>query len=95
MTPAEADRNVPSTSTEDPRSLAEWTTLLISLAILIAAFMTVTYLYLAGGGDPIDIHAEANLQRVREEDGTFYVAVRVVNEGDSAASDVQIDADLT
>ena len=79
----------------DERTLAEWVTLLISLAILLTAFAAVTYLYVAGDGDPILISAKVDLDNIRESDGTFYVPVIAYNDGDSSASDVQIEAELT
>jgi uncharacterized protein (TIGR02588 family) len=77
------------------RTLAEWVTLLISLAILLTAFAVVTYLYISGDGDPALIRAQADVSHVRESDGTFYVPVTAFNDGDPSASDVQIEAELT
>lgn len=80
---------------DDVRTLAEWVTLLGSLAILLAAFAAVAYLYVNDDDLPITIRAEANLEDVRESNGTYFVPVTAFNEGDSAASNVQIQADLT
>jgi uncharacterized protein (TIGR02588 family) len=84
-----------STDSAVERTLAEWVTLLISLAILLTAFAAVTYLYVAGDGDPILISAKVDLDNIRESDGTFYVPVIAYNDGDSSASEVQIEAELT
>jgi uncharacterized protein (TIGR02588 family) len=81
-----------SSEQDDPRTLAEWTTLLVSLAIIVAAFAAVVYLYLTEDNDPIMIHAEAALEQIRETEEGFYVPVVV---GDAPATNVQIQADLT
>jgi uncharacterized protein (TIGR02588 family) len=77
-----------------PRTQAEWMTLIVSGLILLAAFLAVTYLYTAGDGDPVMIRAEADLNDIREADGTFYVPVIAYNDGDATASNVQIQAEL-
>jgi uncharacterized protein (TIGR02588 family) len=84
-----------SSEQDDPRTLAEWTTLLVSLAIIVAAFAAVVYLYLTEDNDPIMIHAEAALEQIRETEEGFYVPVVVSNVGDAPATNVQIQADLT
>jgi uncharacterized protein (TIGR02588 family) len=79
---------------ERARSIAEWTTLICSLAILIGMFLVLTYLYVVGNGDPVRISTSARLDEVRVSDEAFYVPVDVLNEGDSTASNVQIQAEL-
>jgi uncharacterized protein (TIGR02588 family) len=79
---------------ERARSLAEWVTLICSVAILAGMFLVVTYLYIVGNGDPIRISTMARLDLVRESDETFYVPIDVFNEGDSTAGNVQIQAEL-
>ncbi len=79
---------------DDVRTLAEWVTLIGSLTILLAAFIAVGYLYLNDDHSPISLRAEANLDDIRESNDAFFVPVTVFNEGDSTASNVQIQADL-
>jgi uncharacterized protein (TIGR02588 family) len=80
---------------EKARSLAEWVTLVCSVAILAGMFLVVTYLYVVGNGDPIKISTNARLDQVRVSDEAFYVPVDVFNEGDTTAGNVQIQAELT
>jgi len=80
---------------EESRSLAEWVTLIVSFAILAGVFGVVIYLYVVGDDDPITIRTDATLDQTRIAGETYYVPVEVFNEGDSAAGDVQIQAELS
>ena len=80
-------------STES-RTLAEWVTLLVSIAIVAGVFIVVTYLYVAGDGHPVVIGTDVQLDHIRVAGETFYLPVVVFNEGDSAAGNVQIQAEL-
>ena len=82
------------TEGKEVRSLAEWVTLIVNIAILAGVFAMLTYLYVAGDGDPIMIRTEAQLDQIRVAEEAFYVPVTVFNDGDVTASDVQIQADL-
>jgi uncharacterized protein (TIGR02588 family) len=87
----------PQTGSQDNeiRTLAEWITLIVSTAILAGAFIVITYLYVVGDGDPIMIRTEAQLDQIRLSEDAYYVPIRVFNDGDTTAGDVQIQAELT
>lgn len=76
------------------RSMAEWTTLGISLAILFGIAGLVTYLYLAGGAQPPIITAEPKLDELRHDRGAYYLPVEVINQGDETAEGVRVEAEL-
>lgn len=79
---------------KDVRSLAEWVTLIASVAILAGMFAIVTYLSFAGDNDPIMIRTKAQLGQMRVSDETYYVPISVFNDGDTTAGAVQIQAEL-
>lgn len=79
---------------DEARSIAEWVTLIVSVSVLAAMFAIVTYLYVAGDGDPVMIRTEAELNQIRVSDDAFHVPVTVVNDGDETAGNVQIQAEL-
>lgn len=90
---AESDnRAAPSDNT--PRSIAEWTTLGISITILVTVLGLVTYLYLRGDEEPAVILVEPRMQEIRQDEGGYYLPVIVRNEGDPTVEEVLIEAEL-
>lgn len=87
-------RNDGQDSRSTSRSVAEWTTLGISLAVLIGVVCLVTYLYFDGDHRPPAITVDARLSELRSDVGGFYLPVDVVNTGDVTAVDVVIQAEL-
>jgi len=79
---------------DEVRSIAEWVTLIVSVAVLAGMFAIVTYLYVAGDDDPVIIRTEAELNQIRVSQEAFYLPVSVFNDGDATAGDVQIQAEL-
>lgn len=83
-----------SPSRDKDRSVAEWTTLGISIAILIAILGLVTYLYVRGDEQPVVILVEPQMQALRQDEGGYYLPVIIRNEGDPTVEEVHIEAEL-
>lgn len=77
------------------RSVAEWTTLGISVAILLVVIGLVGYQQLFGASQPAAIEVTPRLQQVRQEGGAYYLPVEVTNKGDKTAEDVRIEVSLS
>lgn len=76
------------------RSIAEWTTLAISTAILLAIVGAITWLSFRGPERPPVIVIEPNLEQVREDDSGWYLPVIIRNEGDSSVEDAIVRGEL-
>lgn len=83
-----------SPSGDKDRSVAEWTTLGISIAILLAILGLVTYLYGRGDEQPVVILVEPQMQELRQDEGEYYLPVIIRNEGDPTVEEVHIEAEL-
>lgn len=83
-----------SPSGDKDRSVAEWTTLGISIAILIFILGLTTYLYVRGDEQPAIILVEPQMQELRQDSGGYYLPVIVRNEGDPTVEEVHIEAEL-
>ncbi|HEV2073517.1 MAG TPA: TIGR02588 family protein [Thermomicrobiales bacterium] len=96
---AQEERNGSSSNQTSPsgdkdRSVAEWTTLGISIAILVFILGLTTYLYVRGGEKPAAILVEPQMQELRQDNGGYYLPVIVRNEGDPTVEEVNIEAEL-
>ena len=81
------------TAADRQRTPAEWITFGVSL-IVLAVFVGLVARELTSGDDaPAPVASQFG--PAREVDGTFFVPVEVVNEGDRTAADVQVSAELT
>lgn len=76
------------------RTVAEWTTLAISAAMVVSMLGLVTYLYVRGDSQPAIVTASAQLDKLRQDDSAYYVPVQVTNEGDRTVEDVTIEGEL-
>lgn len=76
------------------RSIAEWTTLGISIVIVLVVVGVITSLYAGGDAQPPVISVEPRLGAVRQDTGGYYLPVDVTNTGDQTAQDVQIEGEL-
>ena len=76
------------------RSFAEWTTLAISITILVVIVGLITYLYIRGTQEEPRIVAEAKFDELRSEESGYYLPVEVKNEGDRTVENVVIEAEL-
>lgn len=81
-------------SNEGGRSTAEWTTLGISITIVLGILGLITYLYVSGGGAPPRITVETKIEELRTEANGYYLPVEVINEGDRTAEEVRVEAEL-
>ena len=79
------------TSRRDPRTAAEWTTLVCSCVIL-GVIVALIAAQLRGERDPAAPVAE--VIDVRAVGEVHHVEVTVTNEGDDTAADVQVQAEL-
>lgn len=77
------------------RSIAEWTTLGISMAILLIVIGLVGYQHLFGASQAAVIEVTPRLQQVRQEGDAYYLPVDVTNKGDKTAEDVRVEVSLT
>ncbi|MDP8949629.1 MAG: TIGR02588 family protein [Actinomycetota bacterium] len=79
----------------DGQSVAEWTTLGISVVVLLVLIGLVGYEYFTSGTQPPVIEVRPQVREVREVDGTYYLPVEVINEGERTAEDVKVRVSLT
>ncbi len=77
------------------QSVAEWITLGISVAVLLVLIGLVGYEYFTSGVRPPVIEVKPQVEGVREVDGTYYLPVEVINEGERTAGDVKVRVTLT
>ena len=76
------------------RSGAEWTTLGISISIILTLLALVTYVSIGGGDAPPIVEARPLDQEIRHEGESYYVSVSVTNRGGRTAEEVVIQAEL-
>ena len=88
--------NIPATESQPgtSRSAAEWTTLSVSLAILLGIFGVISYLHFQGEEQPARIATESKLENVRYDGDVYYLPVEVTNTGDLTVEDVVVQAEL-
>ena len=80
-----------SRHTSDPhRARVEWTTLLVSGALLLAVAAILTAAQLTGGDPAPLIEARVQTDQTRRDGETFHVPVNVRNRGRAGARDVQL-----
>lgn len=90
----DGDRQSRGGQQDGGRSPAEWATLVVSAGILLLLIGLVTYQYLTESGQPPRIQTAPQLRAVRQEDGAYYLPVRVTNTGGEAARDVRVRVSL-
>ena len=88
------DEDRGGSNNEGGRSTAEWTTLGISITVVLGILGLITYLYVSGGGEPPSIMVETKIRELRSEANGYYLPVEVVNEGDRTAEEVRVEAEL-
>jgi uncharacterized protein (TIGR02588 family) len=76
------------------RSIAEWTTLAISAAILVGIVGMITWLSFRGAERPPMIVVEPDLQAVRHDDSGYYVPVVIRNDGDATVEEALVQGEL-
>lgn len=76
------------------RSVAEWTTLSISVILILGLVALVTYVSTSGGNQPPIVEAKPLDQEIRHEGEMYYLPVAVTNRGGRTAEEVLIMAEL-
>lgn len=84
----------PDQAASESRSAAEWTTLVMSVLVVLGVVGLVTVLHVGGGDDPPVIAVEPMTDTVRRETDGYYLTVEVRNRGDRTAENVQVQAEL-
>ncbi len=79
---------------EEGRSLPEKVTLITSITIVLGLFGFMTYFSLTAATQPPQLRAEANLDEGWRANESYFVPIRVSNDGDRAAGTVEIQAEL-
>jgi uncharacterized protein (TIGR02588 family) len=87
--------SLPLQSLLKKRTVAEWTTLLLSLAILLVLVALITYQYLHGGDQPARIEVYPQIGSVVQNAGAYYLPVEIKNLGDQTAEEVWVELSLT
>jgi uncharacterized protein (TIGR02588 family) len=76
------------------RSVAERTTLAISIILILGLVALVTYVSIAGGNEPPIVEATPLPAETRQEGESYYLPVAVTNRGGRTAEEVLIQAEL-
>ena len=76
------------------RTAAEWTTLAISVSLIVALVALVTYVSISGGNEPPIVEARPLLEEIRREGQSYFLPVAVTNRGGRTAEEVLIQAEL-
>lgn len=76
------------------RTVAEWTTLSISVILILGLVGLVTYISISGGSHPPIVEARPLDQEIRQDGDTYYLPVAVTNRGGRTAEEVLIMAEL-
>ncbi len=87
-------RDTSSSSDRQGRSIADWTTLAISAAILLALLGGLTWLMFRGANEPATVVVEPQMDQLREHDSGYYLPVIIRNVGDTTAANVVVHGEL-
>jgi uncharacterized protein (TIGR02588 family) len=77
------------------RTVAEWVTLGVSVAIVLALAGLVLFQWLAQGTEPPEISVEPNMEQVRQVEDLYYLPIRVTNSGEKAVEVVEVETELS
>ena len=89
------DRDPQAEVIDDTRlNIAEWVTLGISLAIVIAVLGVTSWLALHGDVAPATFDVSPKTDQVRHHNDAWYLPIDVRNVGDDTAADVVVRAEL-
>lgn len=75
-------------------SRAEWISLGIGLAIILALVALVTYDQFSGGNHPPRLRVEHHTTDIRRDADAYYLPIEVTNQGGQAARDVRVRVSL-
>lgn len=76
------------------RTVAEWTTLGVSVAILVLVFGAIAWLWVEADSEPTTIEVAPVLDAVRKEGDAWYLPVEVTNRGERTAEEIIVEAEL-
>jgi uncharacterized protein (TIGR02588 family) len=76
------------------RSAAEWTTLAVSIFLILGLLALVTYVSMTGGDDLPIVEARPLPAEMRHEGESYYLPVAVTNRGGRTAEEVVVEAEL-
>ena len=76
------------------RSAAEWTTLAVSIFLILGLLALVTYVSMTGGNDLPIVEAKPLPAEMRHEGESYYLPVAVTNRGGRTAEEVVVQAEL-
>jgi uncharacterized protein (TIGR02588 family) len=76
------------------RSAAEWTTLAVSIFLILGLLALVTYVSMTGGNDLPIVEAKPLPAEMRREGESYYLPVAVTNRGGRTAEEVVVEAEL-
>jgi uncharacterized protein (TIGR02588 family) len=85
----------PPNPDRDGRSAAEWTTLAVSLAILVAVFGLVIWFEVRGTSNQPVFAIDVATGDIRHSGDSYYVDVEIRNDGDETVEGLVIEATLT
>jgi uncharacterized protein (TIGR02588 family) len=89
------ERDGEAASEPRARSVAERTTLAISVILILGLLALVTYVSLTGGSEPPIVEAKPLETELRHEGESYYLLVAVTNRGGRTAEEVVVRAELT
>ncbi|HEX8599466.1 MAG TPA: hypothetical protein VF952_13225 [Chloroflexia bacterium] len=72
------------------RTTAEWVSLLVSLAIVLALVGGLIYQVFARGSRPPIIEVKPLMEEVRQEGDSYYLSLDITNNGDRTAENVEV-----
>lgn len=79
---------------DEKLSIAEWSTLAVSAAILVGIVGLITWLAFRGDELPPTIIVEASIQDTRQDESGYYVPITIRNDGDVTVADAIIQGEL-
>lgn len=72
------------------RTTAEWVSLFISVAIVLALVGGLVYQIFAGGNRPPTIEVKPLMEEIRQEGDSYYLSLDITNSGDRTAENVEV-----
>lgn len=87
-----SDRNKGASGDEEKqeRTTAEWVSLFISVAIVLALVGGLVYQIFAGGNRPPTIEVKPLMEEIRQEGDSYYLSLDITNSGDRTAENVEV-----
>lgn len=76
------------------RSIAEWTTLAMSVLIVAGMIAAVSWLNFRGNEEPPVVVVEPHLDAIREDESGYYLPVTITNNGDTTVAEAMVLGEL-